>query len=469
MKKKHIPISIVSFGVLLVVQYLLIYNTFALRNNQYQVLERKSLDSAYRALLLNDKVFPGGQRIIDSLIRPQYDRFRQLQDQGHAQQTAVLAERLTDTILRALRTHSNMDTIFSRLILENGLDANLSYCLLLTGLEMTLDGKQYLNLLQGRYRVTADQPYLVVDGTLQDINKQNLITSLTVSSPQANSYKIGFALHADDPDSRYTKILRQMTPTLLLAFIAIFLVVAIYYLTYRNWIRQKKMAEMTSDFLNSITHEFHTPITTITVASKSIGNMALMQRDEKISELSSIITRQSTRLQNLVKQALNITELNTYNIKKESYPIYDLMAESIDDYRLAVEHNVQISMRSELGRPALEISLNKFLFTTAVFNIFDNAIKYNRSANKVIAVSITETNGEIGIHIADNGIGLDEKQYQAVFQKFYRGKESGYMPGLGLGLFYVQKVAEAHGWRVEVRSSAEQGTTFTIWIASETN
>ncbi|WP_437919789.1 sensor histidine kinase [Sphingobacterium sp. LRF_L2] len=462
MSKKHIPISIISFSVLLIVQYLLIYNTFILRNNQYQVLERKNLDSSYRAILLNDKLFVGGQSIIDSLIKPAYTPLKA--SVNKPKEFDRLSELFCDTLFRTLRLRSNMDSVFESLLLQHELSANLAYRLVVTDFEITFDGRTYFKILNGKWKIGNSQPYLTIDGSLDELNKQNLITSVTVSSSQANSYKIAFSLYADDIATRFNKIIWQMGPTLLLSFLAISLVIGMYYLTYRNWIRQKKMTEMTSDFLNSITHEFHTPITTIVVANRNIENLDTGEQKEKIKEFTAIIDRQSSRLQKLVKQALNITELNQYNLEKESYNIFTVLSESVNDYRLSLDKRVEIELINESSFMSKEMTFNKFLFTTAIYNIFENAVKYNRSPVKRIVLKIIEKNGELGIQIEDNGIGIKEKQFESVFQKFYRGRESNYIPGLGLGLFYVKKVAEAHCWRLEVRSFEDMGTTFTIWI-----
>lgn len=463
MNKKHIPISIISFSVLFIVQYLLIYNTFVLRNNQYQVQERKSLDSAYRNLMLNDKLFLGGQKIIDSIIKPRYAGFREAYGDG-SPKFDRLTQSFCDTLFTALRDKSNMDSIFRELVISRTLDTTLNFALIITDLQITFDGRHYIPVLNGKWKVDEQIPHILIDGSLDVIDKQNQITGLTVSSPQGNSYKIAFELHADDLDSRFYKILKQMMPTLLLSFLAIAMVIGIYFLTYRNWLRQKKMTEMTSDFLNSITHEFHTPITTIIVANRSIENLDQALWKEKIPELTAIIARQSSRLQKLIKQALNITELNEYNLERESLPLLPLLAESVSDYRLSLEQHIDLELINDLPDADIEIKVNKFLFTTAIYNIFDNAIKYNKSIRKSIRVQLIRQADRTGIQIGDNGIGLDEKQLKSIFQKFYRGEESSNRPGLGLGLFYVKKVAEAHGWQLDVDSAKDSGTLFTIWI-----
>ncbi|MBE8714420.1 sensor histidine kinase [Sphingobacterium hungaricum] len=466
MKKKHIPISIISFIILFSVQYMLIFNTFSLRNSQYQVQERKTLDSAYRSLLSNDKLYPGAQAIIDSIIKPKYAEFEKLYTSS-SDQFNRFSEEFCDTLLTELRRRSIMDSVFRALVIENQLDKNLEYALLITDLQITFDGKKYIDIVPSNssyIRTQHKKSFVIIDGNLSEINPQNLITGLTVSTPLAHSYKINFSLHADDLDSRFQKIIKQMAPTLLLSFTSIILVVGLYYLTYRNWIRQKKMTEMTSDFLNSITHEFNTPITTIAVANKTLQNMELPVSMDKKQEITNIVQRQIVRLQKLIKQALNITQLNKYELQKEEYVLDELLTEIVNDYKLSLSGNTEILIDNPEVIKKIKIKLNKFLFITTIYNIFDNAIKYNISELKVIQVSFTKKENKVAICIQDNGIGLSDKQRKSIFQKFYRGSSSNKLPGLGLGLFYVMKVAEAHEWNLELESEINKGSKFYVWM-----
>lgn len=467
MKKKHIPVSIISFIILFSVQYILIFNTFSLRNSQYQVQERKTLDSAYRALLLNDKLYPGAQAIIDSIIKPKYNEFEKLHTYS-SEKFNLFSEKFCDSLISELRNRSIMDSVFHYLVVNNQLDQNLEYALLINDLQITFDGKKYINIIpQNSSFITTQQhkkSFIVIDGNLSEINPQNLITGLTVSTPLAQSYKINFSLHADDIDSRYHKIIKKMAPTLMLSFTSIFLVVGLYFLTYRNWIRQKKMTDMTSDFLNSITHEFNTPITTIAVANKTLQSLEIPVSTEKKQEITSIIERQTFRLQKLIKQALNITQLNKYDLQKEEYILNELVNEIANDYKLSLSGNIKIHISNPEDIKYIEVKLNKFLFITTIYNIFDNAIKYNLSESKLILVSFIKKENKVGICIEDNGIGLSTKQLKSIFQKFYRGSSSSKLPGLGLGLFYVMKVAEAHEWNLQLESEINKGTKFYIWM-----
>src|SRR5690606_31566663 len=128
--------------------------------------------------------------------------------------------------------------------------------------------------------------------------------------------------------------------TFVLALFAIGCVVSIYYVTYRNWLRQKKLAEMKSDFVNSITHEFNTPLSTIIVANKNMQNENILANAENIKPLTKIIERQSFRLQKLFDQVMDITTMDDSTLQKEPYELNQLLNEIITDY------NVKLSVQN---------------------------------------------------------------------------------------------------------------------------
>src|SRR5690606_26002690 len=115
-------------------------------------------------------------------------------------------------------------------------------------------------------------------------------------------YRFGFSLNVDTPN-RFMTILRQMMPAFSLALFSILSVVIIYYITFRNWLRQKKLSEMKSDFINSITHEFHTPLAAIIVANRTLSRIS---PSDNVSPLTEVINRQAGRLKKLIAQTLDI-------------------------------------------------------------------------------------------------------------------------------------------------------------------
>src|SRR5690606_7076312 len=225
----------------------------------------------------------------------------------------------------------------------------------------------------------------IISGGLTELNPQNLITSLKVSSSEPNSYSIVFLLHVDT-QNRSLAILKSSLPAFLLSFISIVLVIGIYFSTYRNWLKQKALSEIRSDFINSITHEFNTPIATILVANKSL------QRDNNNNVvLTDVIERQSLRLKALVNHVVDSAKFNKKEINKTNLELIGFIKEITQDYELKKDENVKFSNNFNKVEPVF-IKADQFLLITLLNNIIDNAIKHNLSPSKLIHFEIENNN-----------------------------------------------------------------------------
>jgi len=468
---RHKIISLLSLTILLIVQAKLIYNTYELKNKQYRLDEKSVIDQQYKIAIRNDKLFPGGGVIIDSLVLQRMGTLEELYYTSPKQFDRY--RRLTcQKLFTLLRQTSTMDSLFATIKQEQHLPNDLSYLLTLNALSVTFDGMSYVTLYQRNdaehfESTIPDIPQgIVIDGTLPNVNNENLTTSLTISTATARTYQITFSLYVDHK-YRQGQVFKQMVPTLMLSLSSIIFVLLIYYFTYRNWLRQKKLAEMKSDFLNSITHEFNTPLTAILVANKSLQNKTIAADGKNIASLTAVIQRQTDRLQALINQALDITSMSKENLEKTEYDLNKLLQEIIDDYTLKT--SAQVAILFKPSKLPASVSLNYFLVTTMLYNIFDNAIKYNDADIKEIKVKTMTKGPHIVISIRDNGIGMSRKMTTHIFEKFYRGKENQRAGGLGLGLFYVRQSLEAHGWTLNLDSKEGEGSEFCIFIPYTTN
>ncbi|QNL52075.1 HAMP domain-containing histidine kinase [Olivibacter sp. SDN3] len=465
--KRYQIISILSLIILLYVQAKLIYNTYELKNNQYNLKEKQLINDAYNLSIRNDKVFPGGQKIIDDFIYRNMPSLEKLHEHD-IRSFEIMGLHVCDSIFRELRCQSNMDSVFIQIIHENQLEPDMKYRLMIENISITFDGINYISLYHAQETAyplieqeIQTEKGIIIDGTLQNIDRQNLVAGLSVSTPSDHSYEIRFVLYADK-DNRILSIFKEMLPTFLLSLFSILFVITIYYLTYRNWLKQKKLTDMKSDFLNSITHEFNTPIATILVANKNLENQEIIADRKNVQPLATIIKRQAIRLQTLINQVLDITSLNKKNLEKEYHNLNLLLEETVNDYQLKTIHEAKIQF-VPLGQDK-QILLNRFLFTTMLNNILDNAIKYNLSSAKKISITVGKEGENFIIAIKDNGIGMPETIKSRIFDKFYRGKNKLKTSGLGLGLFYVKQTIEAHGWEINIQSEQGLGTEFRIFI-----
>lgn len=461
-------IALTSFLALAAVQYILIYNTYELKNRQYNLEERRVIDKSYTTSITNDKVFPGGTPIIEHYLSRNMNFFEKLY-QTDRKEFYKFSERVSDSLITELRQKSTMDSVFSQIVSKNKLSKDLSYLLTIESVGITFDGTKFINLFDKNYKLISPDiknapPGVIISGTLENPNLQNEITRLTVSMSYRHAYQVTFYLFADH-DDRFFRVLSQMKFTFVLSLLVIFAVTVIYFITFRNWLRQKKLADMKSDFINSITHEFHTPISTIMVANKSLQNEKISSKKENIDNLTDVIERQTLRLQTLFDQVLDITKISGATLEKDEYDLNEILEEILLDYRLKLtDEKVTITFNKENNIPPVQ--LNRFWFTTMLNNIFNNAIKYNNKSCKEISVTTAKGKQGTEIRIKDNGIGISESHVKHIFEKFFRGNKSkmSSVAGLGLGLFYVKQCTDAHGWQISVSSEEGQGSEFTIYI-----
>jgi len=221
---------------------------------------------------------------------------------------------------------------------------------------------------------------------------------------------------------------------------------------------------MKSDFINSITHEFSTPISTIMVANSALQNERVFQSRESVTEFTEIIARQTKQLQTLFDQVMDMTRVNT-DVEKQEVVFCQLLNEVVQDYRFKMDGEDIHFHTQGLNNETL-VSLNRFWVTTMLSNIFDNAIKYSDKKPKEIYITVNQTGIGLRLSIRDNGIGMEDHTVKHLFDKFYRAKNLGreHVRGLGLGMHYVQQCIQIHSWKLQVHSNIGLGSEILITI-----
>ncbi|MCH5718496.1 sensor histidine kinase [Niabella hibiscisoli] len=223
---------------------------------------------------------------------------------------------------------------------------------------------------------------------------------------------------------------------------------------------------MKSDFVNSINHEFQTPLSAIIVANKTLGKDQVKDNKEMVASLTGVISRQAERLNSLFKQVIDITMMNESTLQKESVMVEGLLKDVVDDYMIQAD-NRQIEISFKETGAQHTVLLDRFWVTTMIVNIIENGIKYNTSAIKRISIFTTETDKKLTVHIVDNGVGISAGDFKNIFDKFYRSTKSidnKAVKGLGLGLYYTKQCIEAHRWQLQVDTVEKSGTDFSIII-----
>ena len=281
-------------------------------------------------------------------------------------------------------------------------------------------------------------------------------------SIERNNFRITYDYYLDVSE-RTERIVKEMQLTLILAVSSIFIVFVVFLLTLRNLLRQRRLSDMKTDFINNMTHELKTPLSTIAVASSSLGLDPDTLTKEKIAEISTMIHRQNRHLTRLIDRILDISVWEKDQVKLEKKPVK--MKEWIIDTADCFKTDKPFTIHVDTGSlDQEEVMLDEIHFTTVLNNLLSNALKYG--GNPPEATISVACNEQLILEVRDNGPGISREDQRHIFEKFYRSQKAkkDAIKGLGLGLYYVKQIVEAHGGSVEVCSQAGKGTTFTIQI-----
>lgn len=250
--------------------------------------------------------------------------------------------------------------------------------------------------------------------------------------------------------------------------LSLFVIIIVCFFTYAifSFFRQKQLSELQKDFINNMTHEFKTPISSINIASDVLIQEGGTKISERFANYAKLIKQENTRLTKLVENVLRAarieksktimepTELDLHNVIDD---VFTNNAISTSDKKISID--------KELNAKNSIIIADKLHLTNVLLNLFDNAIKYNTNKTKV-KISTANLNGIVLLKICDNGIGIPDQYKKQVFKKFFRVPTGNVhnVKGFGLGLFYVKEVSLAHKWRIKISNNIENGTCFTIEI-----
>ncbi len=243
------------------------------------------------------------------------------------------------------------------------------------------------------------------------------------------------------------------------------IVILMFIITIRSLLQQKKISDVKTDFINNMTHEFKTPIATISLATDSIDNDKVIHDPERIRYFTGMIREENKRMNMRVESVLQMSLLDKkdFQIQCKRISMHDLLTKAIGQFRLQA-NKAGGSMKPNLKAESDEIEIDEAHFLNVLFNIFDNALKYNDKIPEILVRTQNLPNGSLEISIIDNGIGIDKDSLKHIFDKFYR-KSTGdvhNVKGFGLGLSYSRALVELMGGTISVDSQPEKGSEFKI-------
>ncbi|HEX2627587.1 MAG TPA: HAMP domain-containing sensor histidine kinase [Chitinophagaceae bacterium] len=244
------------------------------------------------------------------------------------------------------------------------------------------------------------------------------------------------------------------------------IILAAFYLTVRTMLRQKKLSEIKNDFINNMTHEFKTPIATISLAVDAMRNEKVLQDREKLSYFSTIIKEENKRMNRQVETILKASQLEKQEVDLNLKPVHvhEIIKDVVENFALQLEEK---QGKAELLLNATNdlIDADEVHMSNLVNNLFDNALKYSKENVPPFVKLTTQSNGKkFIIRIEDNGIGMSRETLKRIFERFYRAHTGNIhnVKGFGLGLSYVKTMVEAHHGEIKADSTLGRGSTFII-------
>jgi two-component system, OmpR family, phosphate regulon sensor histidine kinase PhoR len=244
------------------------------------------------------------------------------------------------------------------------------------------------------------------------------------------------------------------------------IIVSAFYVTVRTLLMQKKLSEIKNDFINNMTHEFKTPLATISLAVDAMRNEKVVHDREKSAYFSSIIKEENRRMNKQVETILQAALIDRQELQLKLQPLHinEVIRRVMENFKLQLDEiHAQVFLQLEDNYDLAEA--DEVHFTNLISNLIDNAIKYSR--DKLTIRILTYRSGKnMLIKIEDNGIGMTKETQRRIFEKFFRAHTGNVhnVKGFGLGLSYVKSVVDAHNGRIKVDSTVGKGTVFTLEI-----
>ncbi|MHC1708393.1 MAG: sensor histidine kinase [Bacteroidales bacterium] len=265
---------------------------------------------------------------------------------------------------------------------------------------------------------------------------------------------------------QHTLVIKSMTSWLIFSILFLILMISGFSYSVLSFMRQKKLTEMKTDFLNNMTHEFKTPISTISLAGEMLLNPAVSESPEKISRYGGIILNEIGRLKNQVEQVLQIAVLDKgeYKLKKRKMDVHAVLEGILKNFSIVVKKREGFIVTRFNAENSVIIA-DKDHFTNVIYNLLDNAEKYSPEA-PLITIKTENVDDGILISVEDKGIGISTEAQKHIFKNLYRVPTGNIhnVKGFGLGLYYARTMIEAHQGTINLHSEIRKGSRFDLYF-----
>lgn len=460
MRKRN---TILILGILAIL-FIIVAQAIILRGLWNQ--QNEMLTLRYRSLAqeANVSLRGSGVEVHDTVwfILNQYSEklVKELPEIKDEQKLTDKKKEIIDFYTAALEKEQDFTTYLSNYFEGQGFEKNFNYRIALTNLEIITSDSTSLIVFRSDSYVSPGAP-----GSLRPrIDDSKSSISVLRQRLFGNNFYLNFEYYIDFSDKQKL-ILRETAVSLLISLLSIMVVMIIFLVTYRNLMEEKRLSNLKTDFINNMTHELKTPLATITVAGKTLEMEKIRQDDSKILETAKMIGKQSVHLNQLINMILEISmwERTEFQLDKKKIDVEEFMNDVVESFKTGYGNSSSLSQKYNFN--GIKADLDIVYFTTMINNLLSNAVKYC-DKDPVINVEGFVEDKNICISISDNGIGIARVDQKHVFDKFYRASTGNIhkYKGLGLGLYYVKKIATAHGGNVTLSSKPGKGSIFTVTI-----
>jgi len=339
--------------------------------------------------------------------------------------------------------------------------------------EVKIDPVQIDSLIKSsldQREVNAKYDFAITDDQNQFIYRSNKNIDKVV---YLNSgYKERFFLGGSQPPhhihlvikKKFAYIINTIRPIIIILTIMILIIAGSFYYALRIIFNQKKLSEIKTDFINNMTHELKTPISTISLALEALLQFGLSANEDRTKKYLEICKSENKRLGKMVENVLNAAayQKGDLKLKYEELDLHIMISEVVESIEVQVKKNNGYIIKN-LCSDVTKIEVDQVHFTNIFFNLLDNANKYFRERPE-IEIKTENDSSHIYIEIKDNGIGMKKEDQTRIFDRFYRVPTGNVhnVKGYGLGLSYVYDVVKKHGGEIKVVSEYGKGTTFKI-------
>jgi two-component system, OmpR family, phosphate regulon sensor histidine kinase PhoR len=330
--------------------------------------------------------------------------------------------------------------------------------------------KFYLTEEFKKQSINADFEFAVYDCDNDKMEYGAYISALSDTSKQFKSFNLPksdkftyyFVVHFPNRSQYFNSSMKgSFVFTILLVIVVLFFGYTLFVI-----IRQRQLSEIQKNFINNLTHELKTPISSIGLAAKVLNDTSIIRTPDRLFEYTRIIQEQNQRLSKNVERVLDLASIEKNKIKLEpvSVDLNDFIEKIITQFRESASGNyASIEFEKDADNPI--VLADKFHLTQVALNILENSSKYCTKTPE-IKVKLDKTKRRIHVIFSDNGIGIPRNARKKIFQKFYRVPTGDVhnVKGFGLGLDYVKKIVNTHKWKIKVDGNPKGGSIFTIFI-----